>query len=186
MKKTLSLALSLLVAAFMFSSCDDLTTIEIPFGITTTHELKVNGTEPALFISQSIDLTENADFNKHKSSIKEVGIDSVAIQITDHIGSANQTLSGAVQVGAVSESTLTQLFAITTPLNIAAIQAETAGDHWKTMPTDEAGRAKLASLIKNDPHTAKIVLAGMTNEVPAKFNVHFKIYWAMKATEELI
>jgi hypothetical protein len=186
MKKTLSLALSLFTAAFLFVSCDDLTTVEIPFGITTTHEVQVKGNDAVVVLADSIDLTTNADFNKHKSAIKEVGIDSVGIMITDHLGNATQTLSGAVEVGAISDAALTQLIVIATPVNIAALQTETAGDHWKTMETTPAGRAKLAELIKNDPHTAKIVLNGMTNETPTNFTVHFKIYWAMKATEELI
>lgn len=174
------------MAAFLFVSCDDLTTVEIPFGITTTHEVQVKGNDPVVVLADSIDLTTNADFNKHKSAIKEVGIDSVAIQITGHAGSSTQTLAGAIEVGAISDAALTQLVLISSPLNVADLQNAFTGDNWKTMPTTETGRAKLAQLIKNDPHTAKIVLNGMTNETPTNFTVHFKIYWAMKATEELL
>jgi hypothetical protein len=186
MKKTFSLVLSLFLVAFFVASCDDLTTIEIPFGITTEHQLAVNGTTSTLAMADTVDLTENADFNKHKNSIKECGVDSIAIRITDFFGSETQTITGAVSVGSLSDAALTTLYSIAEPLNLSQVQTATASGQWMTVTTTAEGRQKLADLIKNDPHQARLVLGGMSNQTPANFTAHFKIYWAMKATEELI
>jgi hypothetical protein len=182
MKKTFSLVLSLFVAAFCVASCDDLTTIEIPFGITTEHHLLVAGNDAAIDIDSTIDLTTNADFNKHKNDISGVGIDSVAIMITDQIGA--QTLNGNLMVDAIGGTSPVVLAAISKDL--VQLQTETAGGVWQTLPTTAEGREKLAGLIKNSPHSGRIILRGMASNTPVNFQAHFKIFWAMKATEELI
>jgi hypothetical protein len=182
MKKTLSLALSLFTAAFLFVSCDDLTTIEIPFGITTEHTLPVAGNDAALHIDSTIDLTTNADFNKHKSDIKEVGIDSLQIIVSDVLGA--QTLNGSLMVDAVGGSSPVTLAAINEDL--VQLQNETAGGNWQTLPTTPEGRQKLADLIKNSPHSARLILHGTASNVPVNFIAKFKIHWAMKATEDVI
>jgi hypothetical protein len=185
MKKTLSLALSLFTAAFFLSSCDDLTTVDIPFGLQTEHSLVVAGTEMAIDQSEVVDLTTNTKFNDNKSKLDAVGIDSVQIMITDHTGSPSQTLEGNL-IAANADGSNEMVLHTMTPTSIAALQAATANGNWQTIAVTQEGKDRLSSLIKNSPHSAKLILRGMTNEVPVGFKAQFKIWWAMNATTELI
>lgn len=183
MKKTLSLALSLFLSAFLVASCDDLTTIKIPFGITTEHEFDVEGTDMTINQLDTVNLTENYDFNKNKNKIKEAAADSIQIRVTEHFGSADQTLTGEVKVGPTAESLTT--LAVLTGLNLTDIQTRTADGSWITVETTPAGRQKIADLIKVSPHTAILMLTGSSDAIP-NFKAHFKIHWKMEAEEDVI
>ncbi len=188
MKKTLSLALSLFTAAFFFASCDDLTTIDIPFGLQTEHTLVVDGNDLTVLEIDSVDLTTNSKFNDNKSKLDAVGIDSVQFRITDNASvSTTQMLMGNVAVANLDGTNEIVLHSIPAPgLNIAATQAASTPDKWITIALNQEGKDRLASLIKNDPHAAQFILRGTTNEAPTRFSVHFKIWWAMNATTDLI
>jgi hypothetical protein len=187
MKNLLSLSLSLFMAAMMFSSCDDLTTIDIPFNLQTEHDLAVKGNDLTVNLVDSIDLTTNDQFNDNKSKLDAVGIDSVQFRITDNTSlSKTQTLQGNLFVANLDGSNEILLHAITTPINISATQTATADGSWITIALNQEGKDRLSSLIKNDPHSARFILRGTTNEAPSDFAVHFKIWWAMNATTELI
>lgn len=181
--KTLSLALSLFVAAFFFASCDDLTTIEIPFGLSTEHTFEIVATDLTVHKEVPVDLTTNHDFNKNRNKIQEAGVDSVQVRVTNVMGSASQTLTGEVKVGPTANDLTT--LATLTDLNLSQLQAATADGSWVTIPTTAEGRQRIADLIKVAPHAATLVLQGNSNEI-ANFTSHFKIHWRMKATEEVI
>jgi hypothetical protein len=183
MKKTLYLALSLFVAAFAFSSCDDLTTVTIPFGLSTEHTFVVEGTDMTIHEETNVDLTTNHDFNKNRNKIKEAGVDSLQVRITGHNGPAEQTLTGEVQVGPTATDLTT--LAVITGLNVAELQAATADGSWVTLTTTAEGRQRIADLIKVAPHAATLLLHGTSTSIP-NFTAHFKIHWSMVAEEDVI
>jgi hypothetical protein len=186
MKKTFALVLSLFTAAFLFASCDDLTTVDIPFSLQTEHTMAVAGNDLSIDTSLVVDLTTNTKFNDNKSKLDAVGIDSIAIMITDNTSlSTTQTLEGTLIV-ANADGTNEVVLHTMSPLNISATQALTANGNWLKIAISQEGKDRLASLIKNSPHSAKLTLRGTTNEAPIGFNANFKIWWAMNATTELI
>ena len=184
MKQILTLALSLFVAAFMFTGCDDLTTVSVNVPMSTEHAIAIAGNEMAFGKAETINLNDYKDFQNNKAKIKDLQIESIQYRIDGHTGSANQTLTGTIGVMGTDQIPTT-LYSINN-WNIAAKQTETANNNWVTLDVDQAGKDRLISLVKNDPNTGTIGLMGSTNEVPVGFNLTFKINWMLVAEEDLV
>lgn len=185
MQKFYTLALSLIVAAFFFTGCDDLSTVDFDFNIATEHDLTVHGTTTSLSMSESVDLKENDKFLDNKDKIKNAAVDSVQYRIDGFVGSPTAVINGSLEVAESMTAPRSLIYTIS-GWNISAEQTRTANNNWVTIPINDAGKEKLASLIKNDPHTATLILTGSTSEVPVDFNVRFKIHWKMTAETDLL
>lgn len=185
MQKFYTLALSLFVAAFLFTGCDELSTVDFDFTIATDHTLNVQGTTQALSITETVDLTTNDKFNDNKDKIKNAAVDSVQYRIINFNGSPNALLNGRIEVAETITSPRELLYEIMN-WNLSQEQTRTSNDTWVTIPLNAAGKEKLASLIKSDPHSATLSLTGATSEVPVNFTALFKIHWKMTAETDLI
>jgi hypothetical protein len=183
MKQIFSLALSLFVAAFMFTGCDDLTTVSINVPMSTEHTFPIAGNNSSFADARTINLNDYDDFKNNKSKLTNVEIESIQYKITNHVGSPSQTISGTIAVMG-TDQVPTTLHSINN-WNLKN-QADASLNDWVTLNVDQVGKDRLVNLVKNDPNTGTIGLMGTTNETPVAFNLVFKINWKLTAEEDMV
>jgi len=156
-------------------SCSDVLDVERDFAFS--HELIVSGDESTYFSSDLIDLKEEVDvIEEYGDNIKEIDIKRIDLSVVRHDGPADQQITQArIEIADTDGSGPVEISSLD-PISISALM-----DAPQALELNEEGLSKLNNLIKNAPHSIRLVLVGEIDEAPADFTVKFDFEGRMVA-----
>jgi hypothetical protein len=175
-------SLAAVCLAFMLSSasCSLLDKLDdVNFDVDLEHTFIINAstTDPLSYADvNEFDPTDNADFNKYKSKVKEVTIKSVEYTVTNYVGDPSITFSnGKGSFFTVGTSSTALASAGIDIQNISAVQGVT-----KTLDYTVQGLEAIGNEIEQ-LRAVKFEVSGNVSQVPVAFNVLVKIRMTIKA-----
>lgn len=175
-------SLGVVCLAFMLSSAscslfDKVDDVNIDLELDHTFVINASSTDPLSYVDvNEFDPTDNADFNKYKSKIKEVTIKSVEYSVTNYVGDPSITFSnGKGSFSTVGTSSTALASASIAIQNISAAQGVT-----KTLDYTVQGLEAIGNEMEQ-LRAVKFEVSGIVSEVPVAFNVPVKIKMTIKA-----
>ena len=165
----------LTIVALPLLSCSDVLDVDRDFSFT--QQVDVEGQDNTYFSSDLIDLKDKVDvIEEYGDNIKEIDIQKIEMSVTRDSGSSEQEIIEArVEVAEADGSA---------PITITSLQGVTLGalmDAPQVLELNEDGLEALNRLIKNAPHTLRIVLVGQMDEGPVDFTAEFDFEGRMVA-----
>lgn len=176
MKKLSPLIVILISLLVLNSSCKKgLFDVTEDFYISTT--INAIGVNAAFSGEELLDALQESDMiDKYASNIKSIEITEILYYVSYYNGSATQQINtGSLSI---ADEFGNDVYEVATVNNIVL---STSGNE-TILPFDGVAVSKLADLIKNDPHKAKVYLTGVVNETPVDFSVVVKFKIKMVAS----
>ncbi|SRR6056297_250014 len=157
-------AVSILSLAFF--SCS---TLDVERDFSFTHEVDVVSDENTYFSSDLIDLADKVDvIDEYGDNIKEIDIQKIEVRVTRNDGQPEQEIVEARIEVAKADGSEPIIVSSLTGVTLSSLM-----DSPETLELDEDGLASLNRLIKNAPHTLRIVLVGQIDQAPVDFTAQF-------------
>jgi hypothetical protein len=183
MKKALFSVSLMLLALVSIQGCDAISSATSKdFTINIVRDLDAGGTSTTLAKTDTADLTQiSSDFAQYKDHVTSLTVDSAWYQITQSPTPSDLILQNGTYSIAAPDGTQTTLFSTVTNVNLISKSME-SGETALTVNPDAA--TKFASLLKNSPNKALIILNGLVNRPNFYFKI--KLHIRMKMTANVL
>lgn len=164
-------------AMFFFTSCEDLLDVEEEFSFSI--EFTIDTDETSFSASKLFDLSDDVDLiDEYGNKIKEINLDEIYVQITDHEGDINFMIDlGLLSVSEADGSNKKEIS------SIGSFNLSELVNNPMSLVVNQAGADLLEDLAKNPPHRLMLHYEIEISEahLPINFDIKFEFNATMVA-----